>query len=105
MLRRSFPEGSARKTEAVPGKVVVITGASAGVGRATARRFARAGARIGLVARGREGLEGAAREVEEAGGRALVLPADVADHAAVEEAAERVEAELGPIDVWINDAM
>jgi NAD(P)-dependent dehydrogenase (short-subunit alcohol dehydrogenase family) len=86
-------------------EVVVITGASAGIGRATARRFGRSGAAVGLIARGRERLEQAAREIEQAGGRALVLPADVADPAAVEDAAERAESELGPIDVWINDAM
>jgi NAD(P)-dependent dehydrogenase (short-subunit alcohol dehydrogenase family) len=85
--------------------VVVITGASAGVGRAAVRAFARQGADIGLVARGIDGLEGARREVEAAGGRALVLPTDVADADAVELAAERVERELGPIDVWVNNAM
>ena len=86
-------------------EVVVITGASAGVGRATVREFARHGARIGLVARGRDGLEGARREVERAGGQALVLPTDVADAQQVEDAAERVEKKFGPIDIWINDAM
>jgi NAD(P)-dependent dehydrogenase (short-subunit alcohol dehydrogenase family) len=85
--------------------VVVITGASAGVGRAAVRAFARQGADIGLIARGRDGLEGARREVENAGGRAIVLAADVANHDAVEAAAERVERELGPIDVWVNNAM
>jgi NAD(P)-dependent dehydrogenase (short-subunit alcohol dehydrogenase family) len=85
--------------------VVVITGASAGVGRAAVRAFARHGADIGLIARGRDGLEGARREVEDAGGRAIVLAADVANHDAVEAAAERVERELGPIDVWVNNAM
>ena len=85
-------------------KVVVVTGASAGVGRATVREFARHGADIGLLARGVEGLEAARREVEALGGRALVLPADVADPDMVEAAAARVEAELGPIDVWINNA-
>jgi NAD(P)-dependent dehydrogenase (short-subunit alcohol dehydrogenase family) len=86
-------------------EVVVITGASAGVGRATVRAFAEVGASIGLIARGRDGLEAARREVEEAGGRALVLPLDVADADAVEDAAARVERELGPIDIWINNAM
>ncbi|HEX8852257.1 MAG TPA: SDR family oxidoreductase, partial [Pyrinomonadaceae bacterium] len=86
-------------------EVVVITGASAGVGRATVREFARRGAHIGLLARGLDGLEGARREVEAAGGRALVLPTDVADAEAVERAAEAVERELGPIDIWINNAM
>jgi NAD(P)-dependent dehydrogenase (short-subunit alcohol dehydrogenase family) len=69
------------------------------------RAFARQGADIGLIARGRDGLEGARREVEDAGGRAIVLAADVANHDAVEAAAERVERELGPIDVWVNNAM
>ena len=86
-------------------EIVVITGASAGVGRATVREFARQGAWIALLARGREGLEGARREVEAAGGRALVLPTDVADPEQVEAAAERVEENLGPIDIWINNAM
>src|SRR5436309_15279055 len=87
------------------GDVVVITGASGGVGRATARRFAQDGASIALLARGRAGLEGVAREVEDLGGRALILPTDVADADQVEAAATAAEAELGPIDVWINDAM
>ena len=86
-------------------EIVVITGASAGVGRATVREFARHGARIGLIARGRDGLEGARREVEAAGGKGLVLPTDVADPRQVEAAAARVEKELGPIDIWINNAM
>jgi len=86
-------------------KVVVITGASAGVGRATVRRFARDGARIALLARGVERLEAAAREVEEAGGEALVLPTDVADPNAVDDAAARTEDHFGPIDIWINNAM
>src|SRR5581483_8025789 len=86
-------------------EVVVVTGASAGVGRAVVREFAKDKARIGLIARGRDGLEGAKREVEEAGGRALVLPLDVADADAVDAAADRVERELGPIDVWVNNAM
>jgi len=86
-------------------QVVVITGASAGVGRAVARAYARLGARIGLLARGHHGLEGARRDVEQLGGRALMLPADVADAEAVERAAETTENEFGPIDVWINDAM
>jgi len=86
-------------------QVVIITGASAGVGRATAWAFARQGASIGLIARGRDGLEAAAREVRDLGGRALVLQADVADAEAIEAAAERAERELGPIDVWVNNAM
>jgi NAD(P)-dependent dehydrogenase (short-subunit alcohol dehydrogenase family) len=87
------------------GEVVVITGASAGVGRATAQAFAKRGARIGLLARGEGGLEGARRDVEAAGGSALVVPTDVADAARVEEAAAAVEQAFGPIDVWVNDAM
>jgi NAD(P)-dependent dehydrogenase (short-subunit alcohol dehydrogenase family) len=86
-------------------EVVVVTGASAGLGRSIARAFAREGAHVGLIARGREGLEAARREAESFGGRALVLPLDVADAVAVEAAAERVERELGPIDVWVNNAM
>jgi short-subunit dehydrogenase len=86
-------------------EVVVITGASAGVGRATVREFAKRGASIGLIARGTDGLEGARREVEAAGGRALVLPVDVADAEQVEAAAERIESTLGPIDIWVNNAM
>ncbi|HEY3021646.1 MAG TPA: SDR family oxidoreductase [Solirubrobacteraceae bacterium] len=86
-------------------EVVVVTGASAGVGRATAREFGRRGARIGLIARGRAGLEAAAAEVRAAGGEALVLPCDVADFAAVDAAAARVEEVFGPIDVWVNVAM
>src|SRR5579872_3882343 len=86
-------------------EVVVITGASAGVGRATVREFAKHGAWIGLIARGRDGLEGARREVEAEGGKALVLPTDVADAGQVEKAAARVEEKLGPIDIWVNDAM
>src|SRR5438445_90958 len=86
-------------------QVVVITGASAGVGRATVRAFARQGADIGLIARGKDGLKATLREVEAAGGRALVLPLDVADAAEVEAAAAGIEKKLGPIDVWINNAM
>ncbi len=85
--------------------VVVITGASAGVGRAAAREFARSGASIGLIARGRAGLEAAAREVRDLGGQALVLVCDVADAAAVDAAASEVEEAFGPIDVWVNVAM
>jgi NAD(P)-dependent dehydrogenase (short-subunit alcohol dehydrogenase family) len=85
--------------------VIAITGASAGVGRATARRFAREGARIGLIARGEERLHATAREVEELGGEALVLPLDVADADAVDDAASRIEESFGPLDVWVNNAM
>jgi len=86
-------------------EVIVVTGASAGVGRATVRAFAQRKASIGLLARDTEGLRAAAREVTEAGGRALALPTDVADAEAVDRAAERIEQELGPIDIWINVAM
>jgi NAD(P)-dependent dehydrogenase (short-subunit alcohol dehydrogenase family) len=86
-------------------EVVVITGASAGVGRATVRPFAKRRASIVLIARDTEGLQAAAEEVKAAGGRALPLAIDVADPDAVESAAERVESQLGPIDIWINVAM
>ncbi|HET9528800.1 MAG TPA: SDR family oxidoreductase [Blastocatellia bacterium] len=86
-------------------EVVVITGASAGVGRAVAREFGKQKAKVGLLARGRDGLEAARAEIESLGGEAIVLPADVADPEQVEAAAERVERELGPIDIWINNAM
>src|SRR5213596_2251670 len=86
-------------------QVVVVTGASAGVGRATVRAFERQNADVGLLARGCDGLEAARAEVEALGGRALVLPTDVADADQVERAADRVERELGPIDVWVNNAM
>ncbi len=86
-------------------QVVVITGASAGVGRATARAFAQTGARIGLLARGIDGLFAAKKEIEAAGGRAVAISVDVADAAAVDAAAAQIERELGPIDVWVNNAM
>jgi NAD(P)-dependent dehydrogenase (short-subunit alcohol dehydrogenase family) len=86
-------------------EVVVVTGASAGLGRAIARAFAHEGAHIALLARGRDGLEGAHREVEALGGKALVISVDVADAESVEGAAEAAERELGPIDIWINNAM
>ncbi len=85
--------------------VVVVTGASAGVGRAVVRAWARKGARLGLLARGRDGLDAARREVEAAGGEALVVPTDVASAEEVEAAATAVEETLGPIDVWVNNAM
>jgi NADP-dependent 3-hydroxy acid dehydrogenase YdfG len=85
--------------------VIAITGASAGVGRATAERFARTGARIGLIARDRERLEAAAAEVDRLGGEALVLPLDVADHDAVDAAASEIEERFGPLDVWVNNAV
>ncbi len=86
-------------------KVVVITGASAGVGRATAREFAKNGADVALIARGIDGLMGAKREVEREGCRALIFPVDVADAEAVEKAADEIESKLGPIDIWVNNAM
>jgi short-subunit dehydrogenase len=86
-------------------EVVVITGASAGVGRAIAHEFAKRGAHVGLLARGKDGLDDAAREVEALGGRALAIPTDVADHVEVEAAAVAVEECFGDIDVWVNDAM
>src|SRR5256886_3081104 len=86
-------------------RVIVVTGASAGAGRATAQAFAREGARIALIARGRAGLNGARRDVENLGGEALVLPLDVADAEALDSAAEKIEKKFGPIDVWVNNAM
>ena len=87
------------------GPVVVVTGASAGVGRAIAHRFSRAGWRIALIARDGDALDQVRREVEEMGGTALVIPTDVADAQAVFAAAEQVASRFGAIDVWINDAM
>jgi NAD(P)-dependent dehydrogenase (short-subunit alcohol dehydrogenase family) len=86
-------------------RTVMVTGASAGVGRATAIAFARQGACVGLLARGRAGLDGARRDVIEAGGTAVVLQADVADAAAVSEAADALARVGGGIDVWVNNAM
>jgi len=85
-------------------QTVVITGASAGIGRAAARLFGARGARVGLIARGQAGLDGAARDVQEAGGTALAISADVSDYDQVTAAARQVEQELGPIDVWVNVA-
>lgn len=85
--------------------VVVITGASGGVGRATARLLGERGAKVVLLARGREGLEGAKREVESRGGQALVVPTDVSNFEQVRAAADAAEHEFGPIDLWINNAM
>lgn len=86
-------------------ETVVVTGASAGLGRAIAVEFAKHGAQVGLLARGKEGLEGAAAEVRASGGSPLILPVDVADADAVEDAAASMEEKLGPIDVWVNNAM
>ncbi|POM24576.1 putative oxidoreductase SadH [Actinomadura rubteroloni] len=85
-------------------RVVVLTGASGGIGRATARLLGARGDRVALLARGATGLGAAARDVRDAGGTALPIPVDVADFAQVDAAADRVETELGPIDVWINVA-
>jgi NADP-dependent 3-hydroxy acid dehydrogenase YdfG len=93
------------KKKSVKPEVVVVTGASAGLGRAIARHFGEHGASVGLLARGVEGLEAAKSEIEAAGGRALVLPTDVADAKAVEAAAAAVEEHFGPIDIWVNNAM
>jgi NAD(P)-dependent dehydrogenase (short-subunit alcohol dehydrogenase family) len=95
--------GTSRPSPHSP-RVVVVTGASAGVGRAVARAFAARGDRVALVARGETGLDAVADEVRSAGGTALPLAADVADARALEAAAERTERELGPIDIWVNDA-
>jgi NAD(P)-dependent dehydrogenase (short-subunit alcohol dehydrogenase family) len=86
-------------------EIVVITGASAGLGRAIAHEFARHGARIGLLARGKQGLADAKSECERLGGQAIVLPCDVADADAVENAAAQIERKWGGIDVWVNNAM
>jgi NAD(P)-dependent dehydrogenase (short-subunit alcohol dehydrogenase family) len=86
------------------GRVVVVTGSSGGIGRASAVAFGAQGDTVALLARGDAGLDAAAKEVEAAGGRALAIPVDVADAGAVEDAAARVERELGPIAVWVNVA-
>lgn len=86
-------------------KVVVITGASGGIGRATAWEFAKHGAKIALLARSEEQLQATKKEVEDLGGQALTIQCDVADHLAVEYAADVVEREMGEIDVWVNNAM
>jgi NAD(P)-dependent dehydrogenase (short-subunit alcohol dehydrogenase family) len=85
-------------------QTVVVTGASAGIGRATAELFGARGARVALIARGKDGLRAAADAVDYRGGKALALPVDVADFDAVDQAAERAESEFGPIDVWVNVA-
>src|SRR5438093_3034987 len=86
-------------------EVVVVTGATSGIGRAIAQRFAAHGALVALLGRGDDGLDGAAKDVEAAGGKALPLPTDVADFDQVESAAAAAEEALGPIDVWVNNAM
>jgi NAD(P)-dependent dehydrogenase (short-subunit alcohol dehydrogenase family) len=91
-------------SESLTGQVVVVTGASGGIGRATARAFAARGAKVALLARGEEGLAGAAADVERLGGQALPIPTDTADPDLVEAAAAQAEAVLGPIDVWVNVA-
>jgi len=91
-------------TNGRPSQVVVITGASGGIGRAAAREFARHGARLALLARGEEGLEAARREAAELGAKAIAIPTDVANFDEVEAAAQRVEEQLGPIDIWVNVA-
>ncbi len=102
------PEGrdsGARRDTNGDALVVVVTGASAGIGRAIAKRFGERGDRVALLARGLDGLNGAREEIERAGGEALVLPCDVSNDRAVDEAADKVVATWGRIDVWINDAM
>lgn len=94
-----------KRQESFTGKVVVITGASAGVGRATAIAFGRAGARLALMARDARALEETKREVETAGGCVKIFPLDVRDAQAVKTAAAECEAELGPVDIWVNNAM
>ena len=86
-------------------ETVVVTGASAGLGRAIAKEFGKRRARVALLARGKQGLDAAAQEIEAAGAKALPIPTDVADAAAIEAAAEATEREFGPIDVWVNNAM
>ena len=97
--------GIRKEVATASGLVVVVTGASSGVGRATARAFGRAGAMLGLMARGVEGLDGVKKELDEIGVPSLAVPTDVADPDLVRQAALRIENELGPIAVWVNDAM
>lgn len=116
-VRGRPPNLQGEKTDWVPGpgeavmrrardeRVVAVTGASAGVGRAVAVAFAREGARVALLARGSAGLAAAKEQVEGAGGRALPIEVDISDSEAVERAAARIEDELGEIDVWVNNAM
>jgi NAD(P)-dependent dehydrogenase (short-subunit alcohol dehydrogenase family) len=95
---------STRAADAGGSRVVVVTGASGGIGRATAQAFGARGAKVALLARGEKGLDGAAEDVRAAGGEALAIPTDVADAEQVESAAQRVETELGPVDTWVNVA-
>lgn len=85
-------------------KTVVVTGGTAGIGRATVREFARHGCNVAVLARGQDGLDGARRDIEELGGKALAIPTDVSDWKAVEAAADQIERELGSIDIWVNNA-
>jgi short-subunit dehydrogenase len=104
-FHRGFPMSAMTQRGRFQDKVVVITGASAGVGRATAHAFAQAGARVGLLARPSEGLQEARDELAAYGGKVLALPADVADADQVFAAARLCERSLGPIDIWVNNAM
>ena len=101
---RSGDDHRAKKGGQQVSQTVVITGASGGIGRATARLFGRRGANVVLIARGEAGLSGAALDVTEAGGTALPIAADTADYDAMQRAADRAESEFGPIDVWVNVA-
>ena len=93
------------ENQTLAGQVVVITGASAGVGRAAAREFAKAGARLGLIARDERALEAVRDEVRSIGGEAMIAVADVADAPAIFEAASKIVKDLGPLDIWVNNAM
>ena len=101
-MRQSKGSGSQKDTSH---KTVVVTGASAGIGRAIAVRFGKRGWQVAIIARGQEGLDSAKREIQAAGARTLAIRADVADADAVMRGADQIEAELGPIDVWVNNAM
>src|SRR4051794_37189445 len=103
--RGSHGRRSSGMAKQMGGAVVVVTGASSGVGRACARAFGARGARVALIARNEDALKAAADEIRREGGTAMVLPLDVADAASVEDAAARVQAEWGRIDVWVNNAM